>query len=514
MRLILVAAAVALWFGTLGVRPLYKADESRYAEIPREMVASGDWVTPRLNGFKYFEKPPLQYWATAAAFEVFGLADWTARLWTALTGFAGLLVVFAFAKRAFGEKAAWAAALVLAGSPLYVLLGQVNTLDMGVTLFLCAAIFAFAAGEWLLFWAACALAVLSKGLIGIVLPLGTVFWYVVLKRDWALVRRMRPVAGPLLFLAIAAPWFAAVIAANKEFAHFFFIQEHFERFTTRMHGRYQPAWYFAPILAVGIAPWLLPAGFSLKRMFQRAPGFDVRFFLWLWVLIVFVFFSLSDSKLPSYIVPVVPALAVLIGEALPGVPRGALLVQAALAIAAGIATASLAPGLVAGYPPYLPWVVSACALAAGCGMVAFFFAWRGSAAGATAALAAAGFFCTQLALIGHRTLAPLFSAASLVAAAPPIPPGAAVYAVDAYDHSLPWYLRRTVRMVGYKDELEKAIAWEPGKFVPDLAAFAREWKAEHNAYAVVALRDFDRLRAELPMQEIARDPRYVLVRKP
>jgi hypothetical protein len=147
-------------------------------------------------------------------------------------------------------------------------------------------------------------------------------------------------------------------------------------------------------------------------------------------------------------------------------------------------------------------------------MVAFFFAWRGSAAGATAALAAAGFFCTQLALIGHRTLAPLFSAASLVAAAPPIPPGAAVYAVDAYDHSLPWYLRRTVRMVGYKDELEKAIAWEPGKFVPDLAAFAREWKAEHNAYAVVALRDFDRLRAELPMQEIARDPRYVLVRKP
>ena len=147
-------------------------------------------------------------------------------------------------------------------------------------------------------------------------------------------------------------------------------------------------------------------------------------------------------------------------------------------------------------------------------MGAFVFAWRGSSMCSAATLAAAGFFCTQLALIGHRALAPLFSAAGLVAAAPPIPAGAAVYAVDAYDHSIPWYLRRTVRMVGYKDELEKAIAWEPAKFVPDMAAFAREWKAEHNAYAFVARGDFDRLRAELPMQEIARDPRYVLVRKP
>jgi len=509
-------AAAALWFGTLGVRPLYKADESRYAEIPREMVASGDWVTPRLNGFKYFEKPPLQYWATAAAFEVFGLKDWAARLWTALTGFAGILLVFAFARKTYGEKTAWAAALVLAGSPLYVLLGQVNTLDMGVTLFLSAALFAFAAERWLLFWAACALAVLSKGLIGLVLPLGTVFWYVVLKRDWALVPRMRPVAGPLLFLAIAAPWFAAVIAANKEFFHFFFIQEHFERFTTRMHGRYQPAWYFIPVLAVGIAPWLLPALFSLKNLHRKDKDerFDTRFFLWLWVLIVFVFFSLSDSKLPSYILPVVPALALLIGEALPGMPRGVLLAQAALALAAGIAAASLSPAAMSGYAPYLPWAVSVSALAAGCGLVASFFAWRGSSAAAAAALAAAGFFCTQLALVGHRVLAPLFSAASLVAAAPPIPPDAIVYAVDAYDHSIPWYLRRTVRMVGYKDELEKAVAWEPSRFIPDLAAFAREWKAGHNAYAVVAVRDFERLRAELPMQEIARDPRYVLVRKP
>ena len=100
VRVLLAALAIA-WFGTLGLRPLYKADESRYAEIPREMVVSGDWITPRLNGFKYFEKPPLQYWATAAFFKVFEVEDWAARLWTALTGFAGLFLVLAAGNRLF-----------------------------------------------------------------------------------------------------------------------------------------------------------------------------------------------------------------------------------------------------------------------------------------------------------------------------------------------------------------------------------------------------------------------------
>ncbi len=513
---LLLALLVVAWFGTLGLRPLYKADESRYAEIPREMVASGDWITPRLNGFKYFEKPPLQYWATAAFFEVLGEKDWVARLWTALTGFAGLALVFFSAKKLFGPAAAFPAALVLAGSPLYVLLGQVNTLDMGLTFFLSAAVLSFALGNMLLFWGACAAAVLSKGLIGIVLPLGTVFLYLVVRRDWGIIRRIRPLAGSALFLAITAPWFIAVSLANEEFAHFFFIQEHFERFTTRMHGRYQPAWYFVPVLAVGLAPWLLPFFFSLKESLKRgaAGEFDSRLFLGLWVLVVFVFFSASSSKLPSYILPMFPALALLIGASLgAAAPRLLLVSQAALTVLAGAAAALLAPRLAAGYSDYLPWVVAACAWAIACGIAALLLARRPLAA--LAALSLAGFGCTQLALVGHRTLAPAFSAASLVAAAqPPVPAGARVYAVDAYDHSLPWYLRRTVTMVAYKDELDRAIEWERGKFIPDLRTFGELWKSQAGAYAIVAQRDFDRLRAELPMQPVARDPRYVLVRKP
>jgi len=514
VRVLLAALAIA-WFGTLGLRPLYKADESRYAEIPREMVVSGDWITPRLNGFKYFEKPPLQYWATAAFFKVFEVEDWAARLWTALTGFAGLFLVLAAGNRLFGPPAGLYAAAVLAGSPLYVMLGQINTLDMGLTFFLCGAVFAFVLGHMFLAWAACALAVLSKGLIGIVLPLATLALYILIKRDWALLGKMKIFSGGALFLAIAAPWFIAVSLANDEFLRFFFIQEHFQRFTTEMHGRAHPAWYFLPILAAGMAPWLLPLGFTLFHSVKgKAERFDAVLFLALWALVVFAFFSASGSKLPSYILPMFPPLALLVGRWLAAFEaRRVLVAQSALLAVAGIAMAALVPRLAASYASYIPWLVAAGIWLA----VTSVAAWRRPIATGVGLLALGGFGATQIALIGHRTLAAEFSAAPTVAALPISPPAAAsIFAVEAYDHSIAWSLRRTVTMVGYKDELGEAIRWEPQKFIPDLPGFARAWSAAPEAYAFFAARDFDRLRAELalPMQVAARGPRYVIVRKP
>ena len=132
----LVIAVALIWFANLEYRKLIKPDEGRYAEIPREMVVSGDWVTPRLNDLKYFEKPPLQYWATATAYTLFGEHHWTSRLWTALTGFAGILLVWFAGMRLFGREAANYAAILLGSSTLYVLMAHINTLDMGVTFFL------------------------------------------------------------------------------------------------------------------------------------------------------------------------------------------------------------------------------------------------------------------------------------------------------------------------------------------------------------------------------------------
>src|SRR5439155_6545443 len=223
-------------------------DEARYGEISREMAQSGDWLTPRLNGFKYFEKPPLQYWAGAAALKVFGQHDWAARLWTGLLALAGVALTFYAGRRLFGAPAGALAAAVLAGCPLFLALGQLNTLDMGVSVFLSAAVFAFAIAQtadgerarrrWMLAgWAACGLAVLSKGLIGIVLPAASVALYILVRRDWTLLRRLELIRGAVLFLAITAPWFVAVSLRNPEFAHFFFVQEHWLRFTTTMHHR-------------------------------------------------------------------------------------------------------------------------------------------------------------------------------------------------------------------------------------------------------------------------------------
>ncbi len=508
------ALAAVLWFGTLGIRPLYKADESRYGEISREMVASGDWITPRLNGFKYFEKPPLQYWTTAALFEILGEHDWVARLWTALIGFAGLALVLYTGNRLLGPPVGGYAAAVLAASPLYVLLGQVNTLDMSVTFFLSAAIFAFALGHMLLFWAACALAVLSKGLIGIVLPGGALFFYMLVKRDWDLVRRLRIVPGLALFLLIAAPWFIAVSAANAEFAHFFFVQEHFQRFTTEMHHRVHPAWYFVPVLAAGMAPWLVPLGHAALRAFHRRT--DTELLLWIWALVVFVFFSASSSKLPPYILPIFPALALLAARSLtPPVMMAQALATLPTALGAGLAVHRLAAD--GPYASYASWVLVATLVLAGAAAAAVLLAWRFRPTAAVLALASGSLIAMQIGIGGHVTLSDRFSVASTVAASPERPgPDVPVFAVDMYDHTLPWNLKRTVTMVGYRDELGDAVDWEKEKYVPDLMTFARLWNEAPQAWAFLPVDEADKLPRELgiPAQVMARGTQYAILKKP
>lgn len=232
----LLGLLALIWFGGLEYRVLFHPDEGRYAEIPREMVVRGDWITPHLNDLPYFEKPPLQYWATAAAFEVFGQHQWTVRLYPALTGLLGVLLTALAGWRLFGRETGLTAAAILGSSFLYVLGGQVITLDMGLSFVLHLALVGFLwaqragaseretrHGMWLA-WAAMALAVLSKGLISIVLPALALGVYIAWQRDWHLLRRLHLGGGLTLFQLIAAPWFIAVSARNPTFPDFFFIR--------------------------------------------------------------------------------------------------------------------------------------------------------------------------------------------------------------------------------------------------------------------------------------------------
>jgi 4-amino-4-deoxy-L-arabinose transferase-like glycosyltransferase len=502
------------------------------------MAQSGDWVTPRLNGIKYFEKPPLQYWAGAVALEVFGVHDWAARLWTGLLALAGVALTFFAGRRLFGAAAGAAAAAILAGSPLFIVFGQINTLDMGVSVFLAAAVFAFAIAQaegderarrrWMIAgWVACALAVLSKGLIGIVLPAATVALYILIRRDWALLRRLELARGIPVFLAIAVPWFVVVSMRNPEFAHFFFVQEHFQRFTTKMHHRVQPAWFFIPVLALGVFPFLFIVAAAWPAALRRAaPGFSPGLFLALWALVVFLFFSASGSKLPGYILPLFPALAVLAGAYLVRAARQRLLATQSVVVAlAGLALAIAGPhlsragaGQLDGFAgAYTAVLISAGLVLMAGGALGAVLAWRGRTFACVTALALGTLTASLAAIAGHRVYAPLFNASSTIAAMNPQPSRETpFFSVESYDHSVPWSLRRTVTMVGYRDEFGDAVYWEPGKYIPDHAGFTRAWTEARDAYALFAVRDFDRLREELsvPMEVVARGPRYVIVRKP
>jgi 4-amino-4-deoxy-L-arabinose transferase-like glycosyltransferase len=329
--LAIVALSGALFaLAALG-RPLWCPDEGRYAEIPREMVATGDWVTPRLDGVKYLEKPPLLYWMSAVSISVLGRNDIAYRLPTWLFGILGCVLVYGAGRRFYGRAAGRLAALVLATSPLYWWLSGFLVIDMVVSVAMTGTLLAFLlasrepdprrqrallAGMYF----AAALATLAKGLIGILLPGLVVLVWTVLTKAWPFVRRALSLWGIGLFLLVAVPWHVVAEVRNPGFANFYFIHEQILRFSTTVHDRTGPWWYFVPVLAFGMLPWIALLPRTARAVWiewrARAAGYEVELFLTLWAALIFLFFSASQSKLPTYVLPVWPPLALLFARQL------------------------------------------------------------------------------------------------------------------------------------------------------------------------------------------------------
>ncbi len=527
----LFLAFTLIWAGGLGSRKLVGPDEGRYAEIAREMALSGDWVTPRLNGIKYFEKPPLQYWATAVAFKTFGENEWSARLWAGGTGLLCVLLTYFTGRRLFDADAGLLAAAVAASTPLFLLIGHLNTLDMGLTFFLHLAVSGFLLAQkeaenarpWMLLtWSALALAVLSKGLVALLLPGATLVVYSLLARDFSPWRRLQLGSGLPLFLLIAAPWFVAVSLANPEFARFFFIHEHFERFLTTSHGRYQPWWYFLPIILVGALPWTLAMLAAMASAWRKTvdSGFQASRFLLVWVLVIFLFFSASDSKLPSYILPMIPALALLTGVSLAQSGRRALLVHAGLAAAMALCAAAL-PTLIldpndieAGYLGRFGQWISAAAVFWFLGaLFSLALAWKGHPRKAALLLAGATLVAGLGVVEGHDELG-RHSSAQGIARQISLHPDQPFYSVRMYDQTLPFYLGRTVTLVDYRDEMAFGLDQQPGLSLPTLEAFRQHWMADTAPLAIMSRETLGQLQAlQLPMAIVAQDTRRIIVRK-
>jgi len=366
--LLILAVVLAIPFlQYLGGLPLMDPDEGRYAEIPREMLEQGDLITPTLNYVKYFEKPPLLYWINAASLKSLGMNEFAARFPSAMCGLLTVLATYIIARKLYDRRSALIAALILGTSVGFVLQSRIILTDMLLTFCLTAALGSFivAAGRegrrsqalpWYLFYLFCALATLAKGLIGMVFPAGIIFFYLLLSRRWRLLAEMRLLSGLLLFLAVAAPWFVAVSLRNPEFAQFFFIHEHFQRFTSAVHGRYQPFWFFVPVLLGTMLPWsfFIPGALVRAWCDRKHEGGRAGLYLLIWTAVIFLFFSKSNSKLIPYILPIFPPLSILIGHRLSLIADGRareiktatfLLGVSLCLISAGAVAYGLLPGL-------------------------------------------------------------------------------------------------------------------------------------------------------------------------
>jgi hypothetical protein len=323
-----VVLLVLAWFAVLAVvRPLMLPDEGRYAGIAWEMLRSGEWLTPTLDGLPFFHKPPLFYWITAAAMAIFGPGEFAARAAPLLGAWLAALASYVFVRRWWSERAA---RLVLVGMllhPLFALGGQYANLDMLVAGLITATVLllahaALSFDRGLLYRAAvagaygtAALGMLAKGLIGFVIPALVIGAWLVLQRRWRTLLALVSLPGVLLFASIAAPWFFAMQSRFPDFFDYFFFVQHFRRFAAGGFNNAQPFWFFPAVLLVLCVPWApwLRHQFARARFAPPLLG-ETRLLLVLWAGLVTVFFSLPESKLVGYILPALPPIAMLAAD--------------------------------------------------------------------------------------------------------------------------------------------------------------------------------------------------------
>jgi 4-amino-4-deoxy-L-arabinose transferase-like glycosyltransferase len=309
------------FFHGLGSIGLIGPDEPRYTAVAREMYQTGDYITPRLHGETWFEKPPLMYWGAALGFPIFGVNEFAARLPSALFATASIFLMYFVCRKLWGQAAAVAASLILTTSVGYLAYARAASMDMLLSSCLTIALLSFLMGcnfntpnrRWWFaaFYAFIGLGVLAKGIVAIVLPALSLLGYLLVRGRRGEWKEWHPLYAILIFV-IAAPWFIAVIRANGyDFIQVFFVNHHFERFTTTIHGHTRPFYFYIPAMIMLTFPWTFMIIPGLRRIFDR----NDRALLW-FAIVPIVFFSFAGSKLPGYILMSVPPFAMLCARAI------------------------------------------------------------------------------------------------------------------------------------------------------------------------------------------------------
>ena len=310
------------FFGLIG------ADEPRYAQIAREMLARHDWITPTLGAQPWLEKPVLYYWEAMLSYSILGVSDWAARVPSAVDATLLVLAIYFFLRK-FAEGSELDGALMTASAAGIVGFARAASTDMPL-----AAMFGIAMLAWYawyesgeqkylaVYYVFIALGALAKGPVAPFLAAVIILLFVVVKREWIVVARTLWIPGILLFCAVALPWYIAVQLRNPQFFREFILQHNLARFSTNLYHHQQPFWYYIPVLLLGLIPWTVFAVAALinafKQCWKNRAELDAQssldLFLALWLIFPLVFFSLSQSKLPGYIIPAIPAGTVLLAR--------------------------------------------------------------------------------------------------------------------------------------------------------------------------------------------------------
>ncbi len=323
----LLAAFVLLYIVPLGVRPMLTPDEFRYGEIPREMIANSDWVVPRLNGFRYFEKPVLGYWLNAVSMLIFGENAFGVRFSSALSiGLAAVLVWLLVKRMKRDDELAFFSAAIFMTTGLVYGIGTFATMDAMTMLFLTGSMVFFMLAQaipqfnrakifyLILFGVCCGAACLVKGFVAFVVPGLAIASYLIWKKRWKDIVTL-PWIPLVVAVLVILPWGIAIHLREPDFWHYFIKEEHINRFLGKSEGQhYEPFWYYIPVLAGGWMPWLLlvPAAVYFCRSKLKSLLKDDLFrFCFCALVMPFIFFSICSGKLGTYLLPCFPFIAIM-----------------------------------------------------------------------------------------------------------------------------------------------------------------------------------------------------------
>jgi 4-amino-4-deoxy-L-arabinose transferase-like glycosyltransferase len=472
--------ALVLFFFHLGTYGLWEPDEARYAEIAREMLASGNFIIPHLDYVPYIEKPPLLYWLTAGSMKLFGINEFAARLVNATAALIGVVAAYLFGLRAFDQRRAILAGAILATSALYAVMAQVLTTDTLLTALTTIAMFAFflqwrdGGRWWWICYPAIGTAVLTKGPIGAAIPFITAAIFLWNQEQWrGAVRRFHLIAGLMITATVSLPWFITITLRQPGFFDFYFVGEHLRRFLEPHYSHGEPIYFYVPVIMGGLMPWSLAILFIPWRSLERSPA---RRFCLIAAATVFILFSLASAKLVPYILPAFPFAALAVADGLmvfadtdeddfarSGIefhgradPRRLVAMAIFLALTGIVAltVAFKASSFKSPYPVLLrPILYFSGATVVVCAIACAAAFWTRRFSPGLVLLVAGAAATLMMMSYGRIIIEPTRSYAALARSIERLAPEARLICYPRYIESLPFYCRRRVILVGAKTEL-------------------------------------------------------------